>query len=100
MGLRKGMMLPDTPCTYVEPAFAAIIQSFLGAGPNGILVSPEWEDKIIGGGRPVMMEAAEAEDDLQTLGAQLELEDSRDEVEEMKRAANGFCRRDTDGPDD
>ncbi|CDI87752.1 hypothetical protein EPH_0051700 [Eimeria praecox] len=69
-------------------------------GPNGIPVSPEWRKKIIGGGRPVTMEAAKIEENPQTVGARLEVDTIRDEVEEMRGVANGLCRREAKGPDE
>ncbi|CDI86224.1 hypothetical protein EPH_0018890 [Eimeria praecox] len=69
-------------------------------GPNGIPVSPEWERKIIVGGKPVTIEVTEAEGYPQTMGVQLEVEATRDKVEDMRRVENGLCRREFEGIDE
>ncbi|CDI87981.1 cyclin, putative [Eimeria praecox] len=69
-------------------------------GPNGIPVSPEWEKKMIGGGRPVRIEVTETEEYPRTVEAQLEVEATRDKIEEMRRVENGLCRREAEGTDE
>ncbi|CDI85010.1 hypothetical protein EPH_0013960 [Eimeria praecox] len=66
-------------------------------GPNGIPVSPEWGKKVIGGGRPVTIEVTETEEYPQAVGAQLEVEATRDKVEEVRRVEKGICRREAEG---
>ncbi|CDI87673.1 hypothetical protein EPH_0029770 [Eimeria praecox] len=94
--LAESRMIERTDICY--ECKASGVRRAVVRGPNGISGSPEWGKKKIGGGRPVTVEAAETEEDPQAGGAQLKVEATRDEVEEMRRVANALGRREAEGP--
>lgn len=67
-------------------------------GPNAIPASLVW-GMVICGGRTVTTEAAKTTGDPQTLGAQLQVEETRGEVDEARRQPGNLCEWGAGGAD-